>query len=41
MTKEIMIRIKIKQMQAEFIKISGLLKQLDEQLPSEQVAKAA
>lgn len=41
MTKELMIRIKIQQMQAEFIKISGLLKQLDQQLPTKEVAKAA
>lgn len=41
MTKEMMIRIATKQMQAEFKKIAGLLKKLDEQLPQDEVAKAA
>jgi septum formation inhibitor MinC len=41
MSKEMMIRIATKQMQAEFIKIAGLLKELDKQLPVEEVAKAA
>ncbi|WP_353188899.1 hypothetical protein [Pseudomonas sp.] len=41
MSKEMMIRIATKQMQAEFIKIAGLLKDLDKQLPVEEAAKAA
>lgn len=41
MSKEMMIRIATKQMQAEFIKIAGLLKELDKQLPVEESAKAA
>ncbi|WP_321836153.1 hypothetical protein [Pseudomonas kulmbachensis] len=41
MSKEMMIRIATKQMQAEFIKIAGLLKELDKQLPVEENAKAA
>ncbi|KPB92658.1 hypothetical protein ALQ72_05416 [Pseudomonas syringae pv. maculicola] len=41
MSKEMMIRIATKQMQAEFIKIDGLLKKMDEQLPTGQAAKAA
>lgn len=41
MSKEMMIRIATKQMQAEFIKIAGLLKKMDEQLPTGQAVKAA
>ncbi len=41
MNKEMMIRMATKKMQAEFAKIAGLLKQMDQQLPTEQAAKAA
>jgi septum formation inhibitor MinC len=41
MSKEMMIRIATKQMQAEFIKIAGLLKELDKQLPVAEATKAA
>ncbi|WP_277313178.1 hypothetical protein [Pseudomonas viridiflava] len=41
MSKEMMIRIATKQMQAEFIKIAGLLKDMDKQLPADTGVKAA
>lgn len=41
MSKEMMIRIATKKMQAEFIKIAGLLKEMDKQLPVGDTAKAA
>lgn len=41
MSKEMMIRIATKQMQAEFIKIAGLLKEMDKQLTVAEAAKAA
>ncbi|MDG9815427.1 MULTISPECIES: hypothetical protein [Pseudomonas] len=41
MSKEMMIRITIKKMQAEFVKIAGHLKELDKQLPTDGVSKAA